>query len=110
MHAAKMDDREYDEGIPTGLRVYFIEAHDGAIKVGVARNPMARLRNLQVGQAHALTLLGTIPGDAVDEKRLHHRFSKYHMRGEWYGNEIKPLAEWLIARERRRIDGLAEAA
>jgi hypothetical protein len=107
MMAADLDAEEYDEGVPTGSRVYFIEAHDGPIKIGVAQNPMNRLRSLQTGHPFELQLLGTIPGNATDEKRLHHRFSKYHLRGEWFSEDIKPLVLWLIARERERIDALA---
>ena len=73
-------------------------------------NPAARLRELQTGHPYELELLGTIAGDSTDEKRLHHRFRKFHMRGEWYSADIRPLAMWLIDRERARVDAMAEAA
>lgn len=65
--------------------IYFIRAGDGGdIKIGHAHNVERRLKNLQVAQADHLQVLLTIPGDRSFEKRLHRKFSRSHIRGEWF--------------------------
>lgn len=68
--------------------VYFIQAAgcDGPVKIGVARDPFARMADLQIGNHEHLLLLGHTPlCDAyVVERQLHARFEKASLRGEWF--------------------------
>lgn len=63
--------------------VYFI-ATETEVKIGVARDPIARMATLQIGSAATLRLLGSMFGGADLERALHRRFAQYHIRGEWY--------------------------
>lgn len=72
----------------TERHVYFIQAGSagGPVKIGLARDPWSRLKELQVGNAEPLELLGHTPAcDARSlEQELHRRFSDSHKRGEWF--------------------------
>src|SRR5262249_45238273 len=63
--------------------VYFVRAGD-AIKIGVTRDVERRLRALATGSAVPLELLATLPGGRSLEKKLHERFRRFHVRGEWF--------------------------
>ena len=54
------------------------------VKIGCAANVESRLKSLQTGSAHAVRLVGTMPGSYKTEKELHHVFSSYRMMGEWF--------------------------
>lgn len=65
--------------------VYFVQAGEGGpIKIGWARNPWGRIRDLQVAHWAVLTMLGTTDGGVALERRLHRRFAKERVRGEWF--------------------------
>lgn len=67
------------------MSVYFIqEGENGPIKVGHAANPLHRLASLQTGNPRELRLVGSIPGGAKDEKRIHEWLSPWWIRGEWF--------------------------
>lgn len=52
--------------------VYFIQAeHGGPVKIGWARDPAKRLRELQTGSPHRLVVRATIAGALADEAALH---------------------------------------
>ena len=72
--------------------VYFIQAANGFIKIGVAVRPEKRFSALQTGHAQKLHFLGAIPGDAADEREWHSRFLRFHVRGEWFRPEPELLA------------------
>lgn len=81
--------------------VYFIQAGDGPIKIGVATDTKRRLAMLQCGNHEPLTLLAATPGGANVEAALHYRFREHRQRGEWFAphpdllTEIDRLAqEW----------------
>jgi hypothetical protein len=66
-------------------QVYFIQGKTtGNIKIGVANDPEARLRDLQIGSSEDLTLLGCLVGSEDLEAALHSQFNEYHIRGEWF--------------------------
>jgi transcriptional regulator with XRE-family HTH domain len=66
-------------------RVYFVSrAGDGAIKIGVSRNPASRLAQLRSGSPEQLTLLAVIPGGRKKERELHNRFAEFRIYGEWF--------------------------
>ena len=64
--------------------IYFISDEDGYIKIGFARNVQSRLETLQTASRQELRVIATMPGSLSDEKSLHHKFSKDHVRGEWF--------------------------
>jgi hypothetical protein len=71
----------------TGGRIYFAQpVGGGPIKIGFAleRNLKARLMVLQVFCPFDLTVLATIEGSMIDERRLHDRFADLRIRGEWF--------------------------
>lgn len=70
--------------------VYFVE-RDGFVKIGTTANLPDRLRDLGRGSSTIegmsvgpVTLLATLPGDHLVEKRLHLRFERLRVGGEWF--------------------------
>lgn len=59
------------------------------VKIGIAKDPMRRLRELQTGQPMDLHLLWFIAEDY--EHDLHVHFSAYRVRGEWF--DLTPLGD-----------------
>lgn len=69
----------------SGPHLYFIQQGErGPIKIGKARDPRARLANMQVGNAQRLYLLGIIPNGSTFEPVLHRAFWRNRIRGEWF--------------------------
>ncbi len=75
------------------MHVYFVEAfserHLRQIKIGKARDPVARLAELQIGSAVGLRLLGSIACESdaaalLIERRLHVLYAAQRRRGEWF--------------------------
>lgn len=65
--------------------IYFVQPIDGGlIKIGIAMNPVVRLKDMQVGSPMRLHILATCPGDTDDAHSLHWRFKGYHRHGEWH--------------------------
>jgi hypothetical protein len=67
--------------------IYFVQAECvGHIKIGwhAGTDAAERVRELQVGSADKLTLLGTMPGERETEADLHRQFSHAHVHGEWF--------------------------
>jgi hypothetical protein len=75
--------------------VYFIQnVETQQIKVGIAKDPLGRLRELQVANAHQLTLLGVLRGGRPEERAIHTRFKSLHVRGEWFRGKPE-LVSWI---------------
>jgi hypothetical protein len=73
--------------IPEGTGfIYFIQAggRDGPIKIGRAKDPLARLADLQVANHERLRLLMTIADNGTLEITLHKRFNSLRIHGEWF--------------------------
>lgn len=51
--------------------VYFIGEEDGPIKIGVSKDPVGRLRNMQTGNPRRLRVEHVLLGDMALEKLLH---------------------------------------
>lgn len=66
--------------------VYIIEHELGPLKIGVAKRPSSRLRDLQTSCPYELSLKRSKQCDDAQavENYLHTRFSHYRMRGEWF--------------------------
>jgi hypothetical protein len=66
-------------------QVYFIRAGvDGPVKIGIAREPLKRLRDLQVANPVELRLLAVTDGGRAAEVMLHRTFRESRVRGEWF--------------------------
>lgn len=77
--------------------VYFIQAQDGGpIKIGAADRPEERMRDMQCGNPAPLVLLATMPGRG-NEKRLHERFARGRVRGEWFRADTPGLQEFIAS-------------
>jgi hypothetical protein len=71
--------------------VYIIQAkHSRRIKVGVSRDPVERLAELQCGNPEPLILLASRPGSELHERMLHATLP-YRLEGEWF--EWSDIAE-----------------
>lgn len=80
--------------------VYFIRGGD-MIKIGYAKDPKTRLRDLQVGSPVRLEILVTIPGCHSVEKGIHARFRKLRSHGEWFRAE-ESLLDFVEEMKRRQ--------
>lgn len=63
--------------------IYLIAAGD-RVKIGIAKDPSKRLASLQIGSPERLDLIATFPGSRKTEARLHERFKRYRLAGEWF--------------------------
>lgn len=66
------------------------------IKVGIAIDPLERMRGLQTACPWRLHLLYVIPGAREMERALHMRLSGSRMEGEWFGGVAIPeFLQWM---------------
>lgn len=86
--------------------VYFLhDQESGKVKIGWSANPLARQIGLQIGNPNELILLGTMPGGAKEEEKLHRLFSSEHKRGEWFhatDKVLETIRRLLVIRGRPR--------
>lgn len=88
--------------------IYFIrDPLTRRLKIGCAKDPWNRLRNIQTGCPTDLELAAILPGEEADERALHKRFRQFHVRGEWFA-ETGELAAYVATlprplREPRRF-------
>ena len=67
------------------MYVYFVQAKTtGWIKIGRAKNPASRIKDLQSSNGDALELLSMIPEKNYTEGFLHEKFKHLRVRGEWF--------------------------
>jgi len=106
-----------------GIMIYFIQdTGSNAIKIGHSGEPLKRLAQCQTGSPHKLIMIGVIDGGPKEERQLHRRFKKFHLRGEWFRGDnrlleqirampLKELSfkEWL-ARQAGRDDPTGDVA
>jgi hypothetical protein len=74
-------------GAMTGSFVYVIEGENGHHKIGVSRDPIARLAQLQTGSHVPLkfSYIGVTPGTGYDiEARAHELLDAHRKQGEWF--------------------------
>jgi len=78
-----------------GLIYFLMECELGRIKIGFsARAVNPRVSGFQTGNSQPLRLLGCIPGTQADEHRLHQKYARQRVRGEWFNGEImEPILE-----------------
>ncbi|MFI6560365.1 GIY-YIG nuclease family protein [Streptomyces sp. NPDC050534] len=70
--------------VPSAKSHTYLIGADGThlVKIGIAKDPMRRLKELQTGQPMALHLLWSAVGDY--ERDLHIHFAAHRIRGEWF--------------------------
>jgi hypothetical protein len=91
--------------------VYIIKrAGDGCIKIGVARNPKKRLKQLQTGSNVELFIVGCFPYksrmEAFEmERQLHERFAIFRQEGEWFSGGLlkKMFNDALLKKDTAKI-------
>lgn len=84
-----------DPNIPEdwqGQWIYLIASPANLVKVGISRDPDARLAGLQSGHHDGLWLLATVAGLQEDEGALHRLLRAHRVRGEWF-----KVGPWLDA-------------
>lgn len=65
--------------------IYFVQAgEDGPIKIGHAKNVVARFGVLQSSHYEKLYLRGTMPGGPAAERAMRRRLTRHLIRGEWF--------------------------
>lgn len=67
------------------LFVYFMQGESGGpIKIGKTTDVDARRAGVQTGHPDLLRVLAVVSGELDEEKRLHLRFRKSRLKGEWF--------------------------
>ena len=74
--------------------IYFIQVeHSGPIKIGIAKDPQARLNHLQSGNPFLLRLLYCFPAVPEIESLYHYAFREECIKGEWFWPSAKLLKQ-----------------
>ncbi|GMM93143.1 GIY-YIG nuclease family protein [Qipengyuania sp. MTN3-11] len=73
--------------------VYFIQAHEGPIKIGIAVDVERRRKALQTGFPSELFIRATTTGGAEQEASYHRMFAAHRRVGEWFSPHPDILAE-----------------
>ena len=68
-------------------RVYAIDNGQGCVKIGWAKDPVRRLREMNVSDAGRLTLIGSAWGTRAHEAETHALLKHWRTRGEWFRKE-----------------------
>ena len=65
--------------------MYLIQAKgSGSIKIGKTKHPIARLKQLQIGNAMELRLIHVFKGYGKVERPLHKELKQFKEKGEWF--------------------------
>lgn len=75
------------DDLPPDLFIYAIREQDtGHIKLGISRDPSARLAQLQTGNSSKLQLVAVRPAVSrfADERAVHADAEAHRLRGEWF--------------------------
>jgi Meiotically up-regulated gene 113 len=71
--------------VPGVCVVYFIHCPAfKAIKIGFGIDAAKRLVTFQIGCPAELVLIGICQGGSVRESKIHQRFRRHRIRGEWF--------------------------
>lgn len=78
--------------------IYFLDDHNGHVKIGLTDNMERRMKQLQTGNAMELTLIHSIKVDSMQdafqlESILHHALNNHKVMNEWY--EKKAVMKFL---------------
>jgi hypothetical protein len=65
--------------------IYFVQAgENGPVKIGFTSSWGLRLSTLQTGNHEELRVRAIVAGDRDDEERMHEKFARTRIRGEWF--------------------------
>ena len=65
--------------------IYFLQlGNNGPVKIGITKYLEPRIQSIQGCVPVPLQLVLTLRGNRLLEKKLHDRFAKYKIQGEWY--------------------------
>jgi hypothetical protein len=94
---------------PYGNVVYFIQPEcGGPIKIGYSSDVRRRIEEFQPGCPYKLKPLLCVRGGTIfDEKKLHRKFEKHRLHGEWFKPvpEIFEFIEELEKHGKRKFNG-----
>jgi hypothetical protein len=84
--------------------VYLIRGNDSNYKIGIAKNPKQRLKQLQTGNSDKLTLVETYQSEHASkiERALHNWYGFARNEGEWFDLSITVESDFV--RKCRQID------
>lgn len=91
---AALEAFDIPDDLPPDLFIYAIrERETGNIKLGISRDPSARLMQLQTGNSSKLELVAVRPAANrfADERAIHADADVYRLRGEWFAAGALPL-------------------
>ena len=72
--------------------IYFIQAgEDGPVKIGRAKDPVARLAGLQTGSSESLHIRAVLDEPDHVETRLHDVLKSARLKGEWFSTGVLTL-------------------
>lgn len=97
VEARAMSELEYCSAHADVGSVYFIGEQLGGdtIKIGWSRDPVSRLRQLQVGNPQPLKFLGCVAANRLIEPALHQLFAPAYVTGEWFTDPEGSMGRWL---------------
>jgi hypothetical protein len=92
--------------------VYVIGEEDGPLKIGTAKDPIARLRGLQTGNPRRLRVEYVLVGDAHIEKLLHEMWESFAIFSSRHtGNsDAAPGTEWFKPEIREKLLPIVKTA
>jgi len=66
--------------------VYLIRGNDGKYKIGIAKNPKQRIKQLQTGNSDKLVIIETYESENASkiESALHNQLAHLRNEGEWF--------------------------
>ena len=81
---------------PDGPTVYFItDQLKYSIKIGFSNRFSERLKAIQNLSSSHIVVLHIQPGTASDEARLHRRFNKCRLHGEWFADLDGQITQYI---------------
>jgi hypothetical protein len=91
--------------------IYFIQPQRGGpVKIGYARKPENRLRELQCGNPYPLQIVAVVDGGWTTEAVLHKRFASGRMEGEWFEPDTPGLAALIAKAKAAAMTPVRDAA
>lgn len=64
--------------------IYYIQAEQGPILIGVSRAPKALMASLQIANYQTLNLLASRPGEEADLRATRDMLAPHNIRGDWF--------------------------
>lgn len=86
--------------------VYFVQCgKDGPVKIGFSGDGWGRIKDLSTAMPYRAGKISIVVGGRQLERRLHQRFKRYRLNGEWFKpeGELKALMRKLPRSEPREL-------